>query len=68
MLTAKLGDIERKHGLGDAKAVRESAIFEMYKAHIKQLKAQARACWGGVRRRWRGCWRMGRAGALRRCA
>ncbi|EFN54209.1 expressed protein [Chlorella variabilis] len=38
VLTAKLGEIEKKYGLADKGKVREEAIFEMYKQHINQLR------------------------------
>jgi hypothetical protein len=60
VLTSRLGEIERKYGLGDQGKVRDDAIFDMYKAHIAQLRTQVRArmavCggwvvgWGAVRR------------------
>lgn len=40
VLTSKLGEIERKYGLGDQGKVRDDAIFDMYKAHIAQLRTQ----------------------------
>lgn len=42
VLTARLGDIERKYGLADKAKVREEAIFDMYKEHIKSLREQVR--------------------------
>ena len=38
LLTSKLGELEKKYGLGDREKVREAAVFEMYKAHIKDLR------------------------------
>ena len=49
VLAAKLGDIERKYGLADKAKVREEAIFEMYKAHIGQLRSQVGAGGGSGR-------------------
>lgn len=40
VLTAKLGEIERKYGLSDQGKVRDDAIFDMYKKHITQLRTQ----------------------------
>lgn len=45
VLTAKLGEIEKKYGLADKGKVREEAIFEMYKQHINQLRTTV----GGLR-------------------
>jgi hypothetical protein len=47
VLTSKLGEIERKYGLGDQGKVRDDAIFDMYKAHIAQLRTQVRPGWRG---------------------
>lgn len=40
VLTAKVGEIERKYGLQDKAKVRDEAIFEMYKQHIATLRTQ----------------------------
>ncbi len=50
VLTSRLEAIERKYGLQDRTKVRDDAIFDMYKSHIKSLRAQVggRACAGGL--------------------
>ncbi len=45
MLTSRLAAIENKYGLQDKSKVREDAIFDMYKGHIKSLREKV----GGTR-------------------
>lgn len=40
VLTSRLEAIERKYGLQDKSKVRDDAIFDMYKSHIKSLRTQ----------------------------
>lgn len=42
VLTSRLEAIERKYGLQDKSKVRDDAIFDMYKSHIKSLRSQVR--------------------------
>jgi ABC-type branched-subunit amino acid transport system substrate-binding protein len=39
-VTAKIGEIEKKYGMADKKAVRDEAVFDTYKKHIHSLRAQ----------------------------
>ena len=56
VLSAKIGEIEGRYGLGDKAKVRDEALFDTYKKHIADLRAQVglRAggrlppCMGGV--------------------